>query len=155
MKFTSQGIIFPVSSAILDRITDYRRVLETYSQPMLDFIKWKRTADNNIEVLNETIDYYRYFDSTVQAEFLFECVESTINNIIPQEVSYLQKYDSMKSWLDNSFEMPDTMIAMLIRFLEQNTGVLSKRAKDKEFKDLSSNEIKKIEKQYKIIFEKE
>ena len=122
---------------------------------MLDFIKWKRTADNNIEVLNETIDYYRYFDSTVQAEFLFECVESTINNIIPQEVSYLQKYYSMKSWLDDSFEMPDTMIAMLIRFLEQNTGVLSKRAKDKEFKDLSSNEIKKIEKQYKIIFEKE
>ena len=61
----------------------------------------------------------------------------------------------MKTWLDNTFEMPDTMIAMLIRFLEQNNGVLSKRSKDKEFKDLSSNEIKKIEKQYKIIFEKE
>ena len=154
MKFTPQGIIFPVSSAILDRITDYRKVLETYSQTMLDFIKWKRTPDNNIEVLNETIDYYRYFDATVQAEFLFECVESTINNIIPQEVSYLQKYDSMKSWLDDSFEMPDKMVDMIIRFLEQNSGTLSKRAQDKEFKDLTSNEIKQIEKQYKNIFEK-
>lgn len=155
MKFTPQGIIFPVSSAILDRIDDYRKVLEAYSQPMIDFINWKRTADNNVEVLNETIDYYRYFDATVQAEFLFECVESTINNIIPQEVSYLQKYDSMKSWLDDNFEMPDKMIAMLIRFLEQNNGSLSKRAQEKEFKDLTSNEVKKIERQYKMIFEKD
>ena len=93
------------------------------------------------------------FAATIQAEFLFECVESTINNIIPQEVSYLQKYDSMKSWLDDSFEMPDKMVAMLIRFLEQNSGTLSKRAQDKEFKDLTSNEIKQIEKQYENIFE--
>jgi Fic family protein len=155
MKFTPQGIIFPVSSAILDRITDYRRVLETYSQPTLDFIKWKRTPDNNVEVLNDTIDYYRYFDATVEAEFLFECVESTINNIIPQEVRYLQKYDSMKSWLDDLFEMPDKMVAMLIRFLEQNNGTLSKRSHEKEFKDLTSEQIKQIEKQYKNIFEKD
>jgi hypothetical protein len=144
-----------VSSAILDRIDDYRKVLEMYSQPLLDFIKWKTTADNNVEVQNETIDYYRYFDATVHAEFLFECVEATINYIIPQEVAYLQKYDEMKAWLDNTFEMPDKMVAALIRFLEQNNGALSKRAKDKEFKDLKSNEIILIEERYKIIFEKD
>lgn len=152
MKFTPQGIIFPVSSAILDKIDDYRKVLETYSHPMLDFIKWKRKADNNIEVLNETIDYYRYFDATIQAEFLFKCVESTINDIIPQEVNYLQKYDDMKSWLDDSFEMPDKMVAMLIRFLEQNMGLLSKRAIEKEFAVLSSTEIKEIESKFQSIF---
>jgi hypothetical protein len=47
------------------------------------------------------------------------------------------------------------MIAMLIRFLEQKNGSLSKRAKDKEFKELTSGEVKKIEKQYKTIFENE
>lgn len=67
----------------------------------------------------------------------------------------MPKYDEMKTWLDNTFEMPDKMIAMVIRFLEQNNGSLSKRAQDKEFKDLTSKEIQKIEKQYKIIFEKE
>jgi hypothetical protein len=108
-----------------------------------------------VEILNETIDFYRYFDATPHSEFLFECVERTIDNIIPNDVAYLQKYDEMKAWLDNTFEMPDKLIAMLIRFLEQNNGVLSKRAQDKEFKDLTSNEIKKIEKQYKIIFEKD
>ena len=153
MKFTPQGIIFPVSSAILDRIDDYRKVLETYSQPILDFIKWKRTEDNNVEVLNETIDYYRYFDATVQSEFLFECVESTIDSIIPQEVAYLQKYDAMKTWLDDNFEMPDRMVALLIRFLEQNKGLLSKRAIEKEFVALSASEIKRIESKYQSIFQ--
>ena len=152
MKFTPQGIIFPVSSAILDRIDDYRKVLETYSQPILDFIKWKRTEDNNVEVLNETIDYYRYFDATVQSEFLFECIESTIDSIIPQEVAYLQKYDAMKTWLDDNFEMPDRMVALLIRFLEQNKGLLSKRATEKEFVALSASEIKRIESKYQSIF---
>jgi len=51
--------------------------------------------------------------------------------------------------------MPDKMVAMLIRFLEQNNGTLSKRAQEKEFKDLTSEEIKQIENKYKIIFQKE
>jgi len=155
MKYTPQGIIFPVSAAILEKIDDYRKVLETYSRPLLEFIEWKKTPDNNVEVLNDTIDYYRYFDATSQAEFLFDCVDYTINRIIPQEVEYLQKYDTLKVWLDDRFEMPDKMVAMLIRFLEQNNGTLSKRAQEREFKDLTSEEIKKIEKQYKMIFEKE
>jgi len=154
MRFTPKGIIFPVSSAILERIDDYRKVLEIYSQPLIDFIEWKKTTDNNIEVLNETIDYYRYFDATAQSEFLFECVEYTINSIIPQEVSYLQKYDAMKVWLDDNFEMPDKMVALLIRFLEQNNGTLSVRARKNEFMELTDNEIQQIETQYQLHFGK-
>lgn len=153
MKFTPHGIIFPVSSAILERIDDYRQVLETYSQPLLDFIKWKKTPDNNIDVLNETIDYYRYFDATNHAEFIFECVESTIDSIIPQEVNYLLKYDSMKSWLDDKFEMPDKLVAQLIRFLDQNKGILSKRGREKEFEALSDSEVEEIENKYWSIFQ--
>lgn len=153
MKFTPQGIIFPVSAAILERIDDYRKVLEAYSQPILDFIEWTKTDDNNVEVLNETIDYYRYFDATPQSEFLFDCIDHTIKNIIPQEVSYLQKYDNMKAWLDDMFEMPDKMVALLIRFLEQSNGKLSSRARKKEFKDLTDNEIQQIENQFQLHFE--
>lgn len=152
-NFTPQGIIFPVSAAILDRIYDYRMVLERYSHPLLDFIEWKKTPDNNIEVLNETIDYYRYFDATWFAEFLFECVESTINTIIPEEVLYLQRYDEMKAWLDDKFQMPDKTVDLLIRFLEQNKGALSKRAREKEFASLSKEEIREIETYYKLCFE--
>ncbi len=151
MKYTPQGIIFPVSSAMLEKIEDYKKVLESYSYPLLDFIEWRKTADNNVEVTNNTIDYYRYFDATLQSEFLFDCVNYTVNKIIPEEVTYLQKYDEMKAWLDDRFEMPDKTVALLIRFLEQNNGTLSKRAKGNVFAELKEDEVKTIEEKYREI----
>ena len=122
---------------------------------MLELIQWKKTPKNNVEVLNETIDYYRYFDATLQAEFLFECVDYTVKNIIPEEVAYLQQYDEMKAWLDDHLEMPDKMVALLIRFLEQNNGKLSKRAIEKEFEGLTEEEVKEIELNYERIIDNE
>jgi len=150
--FSQQGIIFPVSASILNHIDDYRVVLEQYSHPLFDFIEWKETNDHNVEVLNNTIDYYRYFDATQQAEFLYDCVIDTIENIIPTEVTYLAQYDEFKRFIDDDFEMPDKMIALLVRFLEQNNGVLSKRAREKEFDALTETEVNQIEIRYKEIF---
>lgn len=151
MRFAHQGIIFPVSASILNHIDDYRNVLESYSHSLLDFIEWEKTKSNNVKVLNETIDFYRYFDATKQAEFLYDCVNDTIENVIPQEVTYLQKYDEMKSYLDDVFQMPDKTVALLIRFLEQNDGKLSKRAIEKEFSVLTEEEIKEIERNYELV----
>lgn len=149
--FTQQGLIFPVSASILDHIVDYRKVLEQYSHSILDFIDWKETKEHNIEVLNETIDYYRYFDATKQAEFLYDCVNDTIDNIIPKEINYLQKYDEFKNYIEDEFEMPDSMVALLVRLLEQNDGKLSKRAKEKEFAALTENEVLRIEERFNLI----
>jgi Fic family protein len=155
MKYTQQGLIFPVSASILNHINDYNTVLEGYSHPLLEFIEWQPAADHNIEVLNETIDYYRYFDATTQTEFLYDCVQDTIVNIIPQEVDYLAKYDEFKIYIDETFEMPDDMVSLLVRFLEQGKGKLSKRSTEKEFSALTEIEIKDIETQFSTIFELE
>lgn len=133
---------------------EYRKVLEQYSNPLLDFIEWKATSNNNVEVYNETIDYYPYFDITKQAEFLFECIDYTIHHIIPAEGRYLHHFDAMKLWLDDQFQMPDKLVALLIRFLEQNNGMVSKRAREKEFSALSDDEVTEIERNYRIYFEK-
>lgn len=151
-KFLQQGIVFPVSAAILDKINDYRTVLESNSLPLLDFIHWKATKDHNVEVLNDTIDFYRYFDATKQAEFLYDCVNETIQHIIPKEVEYLIQYDSFKKIMEDEFEMPDKLIALLVRFLEQNHGTLSNRARENEFKGLTDYEVQTIEKTYKKKF---
>lgn len=151
-KFTRQGFIFPVSAAILDKINDYRKTLESYSLPLLDFINWKEGKDHNVEVMNETIDYYRYFNATRQAEFLYDAVFETINYIIPKEVKYLSQFESFKTVMEEEYEMPDKMIALLVRFLESNHGKLSKRTLHKEFANLTSDESKKIEDLYKEIF---
>lgn len=152
-EYTKQGVIFPVSASILDHIDDYRITLESYSHPLLDFISWKETANHNIEVLNDTKDFYRYFDATKQAEFLYDCVDDTLNRVIPQEVNYLLRYDEFKHFIDNEYEMPDKMVAILVRFLKQNNGKLSKRALSKEFSALSEIEVAAIEQYFKDIFQ--
>jgi hypothetical protein len=115
-------------------------------------IKWRPTEKNNVEVLNETIDLYRYFDATRQAEFLFECVEETVIKTLPEEVEYLRKYDLLDEFIKNYIDMPDILVDLLIRFLSQNKGRLSKRAREKEFEKLTSSEIRAIEQKYQEIF---
>ena len=150
--YTEQGIIFPVSASILTHIKDYAKTLESYSHPILNFIDWKASENNNVEILNDTLDYYRYFDATVQAEFLFYCVNDTLVNVIPSEVEYLKKFDEFKRFIDNKFEMPDNMISLLVGFLEQGNGKLSIRAKSDEFNKLTIDEISSIEKQFQSVF---
>ncbi len=125
--FVPKGLIFPVSAVILERIDDYRRILEHYSKPRLSFIEWRPTEKNNVEVLNETLDLYRYFDATRQAEFFFECVEETVSKILPEEVEYLRKHDLMDEFITNYIDMPANLVDLLIRFLSQNNGKLSNR----------------------------
>lgn len=151
--FVPKGLIFPVSAVILERIDEYRKILEHYSKPRLDLIEWRPTEKNNVEVLNETIDLYRYFDATKQAEFFFECVEETVNKTLPDEVEYLKKYDFLNKFIKNYIDMPDELVDLLIRFLVQNGGKFSKRAREKEFKKLTVAEIQAIEHKYAEIFD--
>lgn len=150
--FVPKGLIFPVSAVILERIDEYRKILEHFSKPRLDLIEWRPTEKNNVDVLNETIDLYRYFDVTKQAEFFFECVEETVNKILPEEVEYLKKYDLLNEFIKNYIDMPDKLVDLLIRFLVKNGGKLSKRARKKEFRKLTDSEIQAIESKYTEIF---
>lgn len=150
--FIPKGLIFPVSAVILDRIEEYRKTLECFSKTRLDLIEWRPTDNNNVEVLNETIDLYRFYDATKQAEFLFECVEETVNKTLPGEIAYLKKYDILNEFIKNYIDMPDKLVDLLIRFLTQNDGKLSKRAREKEFDKLTDKEIYAIEKKYADIF---
>jgi hypothetical protein len=151
-KFVPKGLVFPISAVILEHIYEYREILNHYSKPRLDFIEWRSTEKNNVEVLNETIDLYRYFDATKQAEFFFECVEETVNRILPEEVEYLKKYDMLNEFIKNYIDMPDKVVDLLIRFLTQNDGKLSKRAREREFEKLTDSEIQAIEQKYAEIW---
>jgi len=151
--FVPKGLIFPVSAVILERIDEYRKILAHYSKPRLDLIKWRPTEKNNVEIQNETIDLYRYFDATKQAEFFFACVEETVNKTLPEEVEYLKKYDLLNEFIKNYIDMPDKLVDLLIRFLVQNGGKLSKRAREKEFKKMTVSEIQAIEHKYAEFFD--
>ncbi|MDA5241573.1 Fic family protein [Agrobacterium tumefaciens] len=143
--FNPPGLVFPVSSVILDRIDAYRTVLESYSRRLLPLVHWQPTDRGNVEVLNDTADFYRYFDATPHAEFLFECVARTIDVDLPAETAFLRIYDAFKIEMKQMIDMPDRLLDLLFRFLRQNEGRLSKRARDKEFSALSDAEVARVE----------
>ncbi|MDE4062182.1 Fic family protein [Phaeobacter gallaeciensis] len=151
--FSPRGLIFPVSAAILDRIDDYRRVLESYSTRLLPLVEWRPTTKMNVEVLNDTGDYYRYFDATPHAEFLYACVQRTIEHDLPEEAAFLQRYDNFKARVEATIEMPALTVDLLYSFLAQNGGILSKRARTKEFSLLTDEEVGKIEAIYQDQFD--
>ncbi len=150
--FNPPGLVFPVSAAILSRIDDYRKVLETYSQRVLPLIEWQPTEQGNIEVLNETADFYRYFDATPHAEFLYACVQQTIESDLPEGIDYLRRYDAFRARIKAIIDMPDRTTDLLFRFLRQNHGKLSARARGEEFVKLEAGEIERVEAAYAATF---
>lgn len=150
--FNPAGVVFPVSSAILERIEEYRAVLESYSQRLLPLIEWQPTPDGNVQVLNDTSDFYRFFDATAQAEFLYSCVMKTIDVDLPHETQFLAQYDQFRARIENLVDMPDRTVDLLFRFLHQNGGRLSRRAREQEFAALTEEEAATAERAYREIF---
>src|SRR5690606_11982373 len=135
------GMVFPVSAAILDRVVEYRTVLGSHSSRILPLIRWEATPGGNVRVLNDTADFYRFFDATPHVEFLFQCVQRTIDEDLPREVEFLRRHDRFRSEIGSIVDMPDGLVALLFRFLRQNGGRLSKRAREGEFAALTEEEV--------------
>ena len=150
--FNPHGMVFPVSAAILDRIDDYREVLESYSKRLLPCIQWVPTRQGNVSVQNETRDFYRFFDATPHAEFLYSCVKRTIEIDLPDETKFLENYDRFSGGLGTMFDMSNVTKDHLFRFLNQNEGKLSKRARSKKFSQLDADEIEAVEELYRECF---
>lgn len=152
-KFTPPGMIFPVSSVMLDRIDDYRTTLQAHTSPLMAFIDWRPTQDRNVEVLNDTGDLYRYFDCTDAAEFLYTCVLRTVQQDLPREIDYLRRHDEALSRVMEAVEMPDRLAENLIMFIRQNNGMLSKKRRANEYKKLSDREVGMLESIVRDAFE--
>jgi hypothetical protein len=144
-KFTPPGLVFPVSSVMLGRIDQYRTSLQRHSGPLMPFIEWRPTADRNVEVLNQTADLYRYFDCTDNAEFLYSCVEQTVEEDLPREIDYLKRHDEAMRRTMDLVEMPDQMAENLLRFIRENQGKLGKKRRENEFAKLTDEEVAGIE----------
>lgn len=150
--FSPAGVVFPVSAAILERIDQYRAVLEDYSRRLLPVIRWEPTDDGNVRVLNNTADFYRFFDATPQAEFLYACVKKTIEEDLPNETDFLRRYDQFRERIETIADMPDRTIDLLFRFLYQNDGNLSKRAREREFAKMTDEDVVFVEGAYSALF---
>jgi hypothetical protein len=152
-RFSPPGILFPVSSVMLDRIDQYRDTLRAHSAPLMDFIEWRPTPERNVEVLNDTADLYRYFDGTEAAEFLYDCVQRTVDHDLPQEIDYLQRHDDALRRIMDAVEIPDRLAESFIQYVRQNNGRLGKKRRENEFAKLTDEEVRALETVVRDAFE--
>ena len=144
-RYTPEEIVFPISNVILDDLVRYKDVLERTSSALLPFIPWRPTARGDVEITGETVDYYRFFDATAHAEFLLRCIERAVNEVLPEELAFLRYRDDFHRQATEIVDMPSKTIDMLLGFLRQNRGRLSKRAREREFKALTEAEVARVE----------
>lgn len=142
--FSPPNFIFPISAVMLRERVDYERVLEKFSSSIMPFIDYSMNAKGEIKVENETANLYRYWDATPFAEFLYHCVNETVNRDLVEELRFLQMFDEALETVKEIVDMPDRKASLLVRFIIQNRGTLSKN-KRKDFTELTDEEISLIE----------
>jgi len=152
--FAPEGVIFPVSAAMLDDPRAYDASLEAFSKPLLPLIKWSFDEDREMHVEQDTSDLYRAIDCTAMAEALFTFVERTIERDLPAELQFLLRYDDARRRMRAVVELPDPVAARFIRFCQQNGWKLSAAKRRKGgLEKLTDDEVAALETAVREAFE--
>jgi len=143
--FVPDGVIFPVSAAMLKQPAAYDASLEAFSRPLLALVEYTLDDQGRMTVHNDPGVWYRYPDMTVQVESLFDFVGRTIETELVEELAFLANYDETKRSVQAIVDMPDRDIDLFIRFCLQNNGRLSQRKREPHFQLLTDDEIQRLE----------
>jgi hypothetical protein len=84
--------------------------------------------------------------------YLVHTIHDTIREDMPQELSFILRFDEAKKAIQYIVDMPDKKIALMLTFLHQNKGVLPKRRRD-DFAELTDEEIFRMQKAYREVYE--
>lgn len=144
-EFAPIGILFPVSAVMLRNRRRYDEVLEKFSGKIMPFIEYELDRTGNLTVENKTAHLYKFWDATVFAEYLYECVAETIKTDLREEIGFLKIFDAALEAVEEIVEMPDRKASLLVKIILQNSGKMSKNKREK-FSELTDEEIGKIEK---------
>jgi hypothetical protein len=143
--FTPEGIVFPVSAAMLHDVHRYDASLEAFSRPLLRLVDYALDEDGRMTVAGQTARLYRYIDLTSQAEALCRFIERAIDTELVAELTFLARYDAAREAVRDVVDLPDRKLDLFIRLCMQNHGRLSQRKRRREFEFLSDDEVARIE----------
>jgi len=150
--FTPKGIILPVSAVILANLDEYIEALEAFSKPLRAMTSYNPDAPDVPATGNDAV-YFRYFDATPQAEFLYRSLARTVEEDLEKEINYLLGFDRAWAALNGMLDWPDHSLELFIRLVQQNKGTLSKTKRGSHFQWMTDEEIRKAEQEVVEAFE--
>lgn len=142
--FTPGEFIFPISAVLLKKVSEYDRMLETFSRRVMSRLEYVMDEDGEVSVQNDSIDYYRYVDFTPIVQKFQEFIQETIQSEWRVELEYLRDYDRIRAGMKEIVDMPEKKANQFILFTQNNGGVLPKRRREM-FSELTDEEINRLE----------
>lgn len=138
---TPEGVIFPVSATMLNHVREYDACLESFSSSIMPLIDFVAHDDALIEVLNETVNLYRYFDATRMVEYLYGCIEATIEDELKAELDTITAFAKARKALDAAFDLPEKQKNLFLKLCWQGKGRISKAKRKAHFSMFSDDEM--------------
>lgn len=143
--FTPEGLVFPISAAMLRSPADYDASLEAFSRPLMSLVEYSLDDEGRMTVRNDTAVWYRHIDMTAQAEALFSFTERAIETDLAEELGFLARYDLARRAIQEVVDLPDRQIDLFIRLCIQNRGRLSAAKRASHFDRLTDEEVARLE----------
>lgn len=142
--FTPKGIVLPVSAVILANLDEYVEVLESFSKPLIARTHYNPDVPDAPATGNDAV-FFRFFDATEQASFLYKALENTVENDLQQEIAFLLGFDVARAQLNELLDWPAHALDLFVRLVHQNNYELSKTKKQSHFEWMSDDEIDKFQ----------
>ncbi len=142
--FTPKGIVLPVSAVILANLDKYIEALERFSRSLQARTTYNPDVPAAPATGNDAI-YFRYFDLTEQASFLYWALERTVEHDLEQEIAFLLGFDASRAKLGGMLDWPAHSLDLFIRLVHQNGGTLSKTKRQSHFDWMTDDEVRRCE----------
>ncbi len=142
--FTPKGIVLPVSAVILANLDKYVHALEGFSRPLQARTRYNPDAPQAPATGNDAL-YFRYFDLTEQASFMYWALERTVEHDLEQEITFLLGFDTARSRLGRMLDWPAHSLDLFIRLVHRNGGTLSKTKHQSHFGWMTDDEVTRCE----------
>jgi hypothetical protein len=143
LGFTPKGIVLPVSAFILANIDQYTEVLEQFSRPRLARTEFEPLVPDVAARGNDPV-YFRFFDATAQAMFLYRALEQTVMKDLREEIDYLLGLDRARMRLRNEIDWPGQSLDLFINIVRQGGGTLSQTKRRSQFNWMKDEEIQRF-----------
>lgn len=142
---TPEEVIFPVSATMLNHVHEYDACLESFSasiKPLIDIVS---NEDTSIQVLNETLNLYKYFDATRMVEHLYACVDATIECELKVELETVSAFAHARKAIEAAFDLPDREKNLFLKLCWQGKGKISKTKRKSHFSIFKTDELDTME----------
>lgn len=149
-----EGLMFPVSAAMLKNPSLYDHSLERFSIPLMRLVSYDLDDLGQMTVPGATGHLYRYIDMTLQAEALSDFIKLTIDHELVEELDFLAGYDRTRRAVAEIVDMPDRLIDLFIQLCLRNNARLSAKKRSAHFAFLTDDELIDMENAFREGFEK-